>query len=359
MKQVMDGALTLESRIFDSTANTWKVAADVVPCLDLSQSPASAWQPPAKPQDLRGLHVVDLNAEPTGNVDYFALINDRKRVLQRPHKNRPNKDSSSEHSDGHQFLGQEAKNSSRSAQKSPAALRDAETSSGSASIARPIDRHSEQTLLTLEPDRGMILNFVQRMKDGYRTHKTSLSIAAGLGLVFLGTFGLVVTMSDRKGREPAATPIKNKNAVKPFANTTPPGIKSLAGGAMPSTAPDSIGSGHNRIPRQQPVAQAAPQRPTSLTPPSSRPETNDAPRDQPQFYSTTQDDPNNQPAQPPVAATVPNAQDVYPPPANPNTGVVDPPAFYPPPQDPNSAVPPNSAIPPANNANDQQAGGWQ
>src|SRR5690349_20384419 len=48
-----------------------------------SKKPRTKWLPPPRPPELRNIHVIDLNEELSDNIDYFALIHDRKRELEK------------------------------------------------------------------------------------------------------------------------------------------------------------------------------------------------------------------------------------------------------------------------------------
>lgn len=348
MKLVMDGSLKVESRIFDSAANAWKLAADVIPYLNLSSPKTEpGWQPPPKPTELRDIHVVDLNLEATGGVDYFALISDRKREVERA---------------AAEARAAEAKAAATQALTRP-------TSAADGSQPRRLDQTSNRSLLgaarrtetpkivrvappieetrpaaairEVSPDLGrdgIIIKEAEsesvfgRVRDFVAANTKPLAAAAALGFVFVGTYGVIRSLGDRSdNRLPATAEPKQekREAEKPRRV----GV---------SASRDSLGSGKNRARNRQssnvsranvvaepPVARVVPPQPTE-TP------QNEPLREEAQFFSSREL--AEQPDLPPVTPTpVPPQnqahapeQDPYYDPNNQASSFVDPPGYIPP-----------------------------
>lgn len=258
MKLVMEGSLKVESRIFDSAANAWKLAADVIPYLNLS-SPKNepAWQPPPKPVELRDVHVVDLNLESTGGVDYFALISDRKREIERATA---------------VAKAAEAKVAQAQAQSNARVSQPADGSQ-----ERRIDQTSNRSLLSaarraeapkivrvpppIEEPRpaaairevssdmgrdGIIIKEAEgdsvfgKVRELITANTKPLAAAAALGFVFVGTYGVIRSLGDKQdNRLPAtAQPVQEQPAQKPQRTSF-------------STTNDSLGSGRNKARARQ------------------------------------------------------------------------------------------------------------
>jgi hypothetical protein len=372
MKLVMDSALKVESKIFDSASNSWKIAADVIPYLDLGgpTGTQSIWQPPARPTELKDIHVVDLNSEVTGGIDYFALINDRKKELDRVRSAPRQQPREDEKKSRRQGPGGKLLTASRKVTPAQNAGAERSYASGSAQGAEPglarataqaAARSQSEALAAdgiLSAERtgqlgiGRIYRLTARAKTFAREHKTSLSAAAALAFVFVGTYGVVRTMAERKGREPATT-------AQTAGSTTAPGARGMSEQAGSSQAnsresnSDALGSGKHHVSHMSggvssfsgnasmPHAIPAPAPGGMPQQGAAAPDRRDdgPPRDPPQFVSSAdlqeQQYQQQQPQQPQQAPQQP--QNMAP------EGTVQPPGFMTPaqgmPADPNAPAP--------------------
>lgn len=364
MKLVMDGALKVESKIFDSVANSWKVAADVIPYLDLGgPSAPPSWQPPPRPSELRDIHVVDLNLESTeGGVDYFALISDRRREMERAQA---------------VARAAEANKASQAAQAAVAARRHEKPSAAEEQVATnrallarnrrlenpkivrvapPLEEtRPAQAMREISPslnndgiiikheEGSSIIDFVSRVREFAARNAKPLAAAAALAFVFAGTYGVVRSMGDRDdNRLPAAADNEPKAEKAPPA----PPVRRSHG--------DPLGSGRHRVARHQSstlTPRNAQEAPARVVPEQPQPAQNNEPmREEAQFISSrelSEQAEAPQPAAPQNAAPAPAVN----PDGSQASSFVDPPGFIPPPDngndpartptsDPNAAPPP-------------------
>ncbi|MBI3554952.1 MAG: hypothetical protein HY074_01660 [Deltaproteobacteria bacterium] len=382
MKLLMDGALKVESKIFDSTANVWKLAADVIPYLQLSSqqppkkasgaakaataAPKPAWNPPPKPTELKDVHIVDLNSEATGAVDYFALINNQQKAIERgkaatrAQSSREAKESEAERqrrAQAHRQVGREALTAARRSE--PAKITRVapphDTPVAAAIAASPADEVENKVgvdgILVAEVDPGMgignVVLFARRVRKFARENKSAVSVAASLAFVFASTYGVVRMMSGQKGREPANTVVEVAKAVPPPMTA---GITSPS-----STIDDQLGSGRNRIKRASGAVSYV------RTPDSSYPRVvpplpmnpnalnrGESPRDSAQYYNSAE--------QGAVTAAGPPQNDYNGNQVNtdPNAGVVNPPNTLPPTQ-PYNNDPSQGVVNPSDNQNQYQS----
>ena len=364
MKLLMDGALKVESKIFDSTANVWKLAADVIPYLELNtKKPAakatkSGWNPPPRPTELRDVHVVNLNSEATngGTVDYFALINNQQKsiekikVASRTQTSREVEEERTRKAQASRALSREALTAARRAEATkivrvapPLETPIAASIISNESVSQKVGM--DGILIAEEAPRlglglGNVLILARRVRRVAREHKSALSVAASLAFVFASTYGVVRMMSGPKGREPANTVVE---AAKPAGL---PQLKAPI--TAPSAIDDELGSGRNRIKRASGAVayvrtpESSYPRVIPTMPPNpnlNNPSRGDAPRDPPQYYNS-EDQQGQQPVVPqsPAPAGDYNGNQVN---TDPNSGVVNPPVA-PQPNDPNQPSPQNT-----------------
>lgn len=294
--------------------------------------PPSGWQPPPRPPELRDVHVVDLNAERTDGIDYFALISDRKREIERTRQERLERGREDSSRSSRANRGGRAEEPAAKLQ-STAQTPSQRTRTGAESPAAGAPLTAAQASDTAEIAPGQIFSFPERTRVFLRAHKTVLTLAAGLGAVFVLTYGVVVSLTP-KGRDVAATPATGEPT---------PRAAALSEGQAPASAavPSDLGKGTNRVSRGGGGVSR------SATPPSPRgaggtvvpampnpplaapsPPTPEPPREPPQFYSSSEDVANPQPPQenPPSNPAAPDPNAAHPG-SDPNSGVVQPPAM--------------------------------
>jgi hypothetical protein len=273
MKLVIDGALKVEAKIYDSEANEWKIAADVIPQLDLAPTLRSSkvWQAPPRPTELRDFHIVDLNRQSTGNIDYFALIAERNRNAR------------------------------------PRTLTDATSgkvrADGTSDTAQSSLKKDGITVLETERT-GDIITLFTNPKAFVAKHSTSLAVAASVSVVFIGTYHAMRSISESRSRVPANAPVA---ATPAKAISTAPVMAPQAGASL--TADGTLGNGRNKV---QKANSATPDRPNAPPPTvyqAPAPAEAEPPREPPQFYSSRE-----------------GLQQ-----GDPNSGTVSPPGFVPPP----------------------------
>jgi len=298
MQQLMDGALKVESQVYDVQAKAWKLAADVVPYLNLdapATSHNSNWQPPPKPPELRDVHVVDLNIEPTGGIDYFALIGDRKKELEIRARQKASR------------AQETVPQNSRTASAAPRSVQvvKAPAESTDAKLVNEAVLHIDT--------RGPVLRLVDFIGTAAVQHKKSIGIAASLALVFAGTFGVIRTLSDRGGRVPAA-----------LAPTPAPSHPVSMAPRNSSSQNESIGSGRHRG-RKNPGHDLVPAQHARIPETTPPPTPSSEPTPEPaQFISSSDPSPLTPdviPGQPPLGQ--PLSPPHQPTPENPNNGLVD------------------------------------
>lgn len=326
MKLVMDGSLKLESKICDTATNTWKIAADVVPYLELNAPEQKSWTPPPKPLELKDVHVVDLHSGGSEEIDYLALINERRRDTHSKKRTAPTP-----------------------AHREPTAPpSDTVTTSSSKEVA------------------GFLSETVASIPEILKKHRTPLSIAAALAFVFAGTYGVIRNLTDRKGREPANTPSQATPAapVAPATSASPTQKKPEASVDLnASSTKDGLGSGHNRVRRNTgSVSQynetAADASSSRIVPPMPEAASgSDANREPPQYYNTGDTNENQPPASASDATPQPPSP-IPPPPGSPPEAYNNGPgaianAGLPP---DSAAIPPPGSPPPGGNINDPNGG---
>ena len=326
LKFIMDGVLKIESRIYDVENNIWAVASDVVPHLGAEDAPAAApepssnWTPPPRPTVLKDTHVVDLHGENTGKVDYLALISKTKRP------------------------GESAQAANRPLQ----GLHQQQKSSKSFTAGMKPTTTPDQDLAH---ELAGATDALRSAGNFFKGHQRVIFTAAGLALVFVGSFSLFKSMSGDKARTPATSANQpaetsreaaQKIAVRP--TTDPIQMKdsgeigsgrkriSRASGGVSDNAPApmqaAINNNYNRNENTAPQPYAEP----------PRVEDNNAGGGAaPQFYSSSDDDPNR------GVAGMENMPPPQPPQGDP--GSVMPPGYMPPPQDPNmNGAPPSTTF---------------
>ncbi|MEW6056867.1 MAG: hypothetical protein AB1540_09655 [Bdellovibrionota bacterium] len=325
LKFLMEGALKLESKVYDSATDTWKIAADVVPYLDLGSSDAPGWQPPPKPVELKDVHVVDVS---TKTPEYFALV---------PEKRSPRTESSRP--------SQKSSEPQRPQGAQPQALDQAPRALGSSSAPTqeraPLKVASDVSgILTLEEEKPLLISWLHQTSAFVRRHTSSISIAAGLALIFGGSYGLFRTLSspEREPAQSAAQTANQKDAAKPSIVKT----NAVSGNASTgSFYPSSLGSGQNPVLRRQAGAQANLPRVNPATQPKAQSDSapQESNREPPQYYSSREEpggapqpnqDEGAQQQQNSGALPVPNQAHYDSP--NPNNGMVDPPSYITPEQ---------------------------
>lgn len=347
VKLVMDGALKIESKIFDAATETWKIAADVIPYLDLgAQQPQSetGWTPPARPKEMRDTHVVE-SSESANDVDYYALISDRKKTQDRASQQGAGRSIGGARAQQEKPGPQEPQapkkpllSANRRADSSPAQTQPKSTIAEGLLIAQP-----ESASLRIELGAKRFVEVFGAIASALRTNRTPISIAAALGLVFLGTYGAIKLLSQRKtgigDREVAATTQSRPDSRTDARKTEP----------KPSSG-DELGSGKHKIHRASgtipPRAGMHAGNPSLMAPPiNANPTDNNAepPREAAQYYSSSEAEmppQNAQPAYypPPAATEIAPTSAALPP-----GGTVQPPGFIPPqtPLNPPAPIDPN------------------
>lgn len=334
---LMDGALKIESRIYDSVADTWKIAADVIPYLELgtnpSQSQQSSWQPPPRPVELRDTHVVDLKRDTSPGIDYFALISDGKRELERVPQNVKKRPPEAPQKVLRHLAPSPASAPAQSASASKGlptkvSSKPAEVVASQPKTSPAVSSLKNDGILTTEVDDDGIFGFVTPIREFVLSYYKPLAMAAGLSFVFIGTYGVVRSMNEKtENRVPAADEEKRASPTpKPIP---PPGASgdSLGTGKHPVSRQGGTASLRNRaLDRQHSrVAEAPPVLPQN-TPESAPPD------EAAQFISTTEirDELQGVENQAP-----PTPQSEPPPPQNAELGdtsggYVDPPGYIPP-----------------------------
>jgi len=231
------------------------------------------WQPPPRPPELKDVHVVDLNAEKTGESDYLALISGKEKRPPAPHPK--------------------------------AAL--ASSKQMSATQAPQITEYALSSVQS-EPIKPPTSSFFKR----------TLMVLTTLSLIFVGTYFLVHSLSNNKGRGPAnILPKEVQKSIRPESVMRPRSSMNMFPthpSAVTSAPQDTLGLGNNRANIRNNRAMS----PTPTSEPTT-PQTNEPERQQdatqPENYSAEQ-------------ATTPLQPSVYPPgQPDPNTGVVQPPGF--------------------------------
>lgn len=343
VKLLMDGALKVESRIFDSQAGLWKIAADVIPYLELNSAAAdsqSTWQPPPKPAEFRDVHIVDVSGKNTGEVDYFALLNDGRQQFERQQAKTAAAIATARAQSTRQTAEAKLRQSAPVAQKNAAAPATAPSAGIDGLFLAEED---------LGSGLGKVLAFARRTGRFVNEYKSAMSIAAGLCFTALGTYGVVHSLSQRNSRDPANTQPPSAES-NPTANLirSPRHLPKLT---MQATD-DSLGNGQHHINHGNgsvghPLTSANHH---LATPAPTAAEPTPPPRDPPQFYSSSDsaEAGNNSNENPPNAAAQPPAALAQPPIANNDNGVVQPPVFSPP-----GSTPPEANADPARNPADQ------
>lgn len=384
MKLLMDGALKVESRIFDSAANAWKIASDVIPYLELENAPSptrshatrakAPFSPPPKPTELRDVHVVGLNDDPTGNIDYFALINDQRKATVRTQSlvaraqlareqevERQRRAQSLRRGNDRDNLSSESRAEATKIVRVPPPIENEQPiktalkSVSPSAEESPLSVTGTDGIITAEVEPpvgfglGQVILLTRWMRRTMQEHRSAVSVAAALTFVFVGTYGTVRLLSERKSREPASSVEAEKAA--PIAVPSSPAIPSSA---VPTDG--ELGSGRNRILRHGgSVARPHPSDQHSrFVPPMPSPTVDgnraDVQRDPPQYYSSSDPTgggfPENLPPPQQQLPPSPGQQTDYNAQnaginSDPNNGVVNPPAYAPPndPNDPNRFSP--------------------
>ncbi len=318
------------------------------------------WLPPPKPQELRDVHVVDLNEERTNGVDYFILINERKRELEKRTQEYSARIESESQSDTIQRTSANPSHSIVSHShhvNAPASSNIGKTPVGKASAILPQPHvvhkmHPPQT--TEKPFTEIfyskILIFKPKIKELFISNKKTIALAASLAFVFTGTFVVVHYIAKPKRElaspqnnlsrlhhvntpeqetEATETAIKNPVLPKPIKNFSTPTEDLLGTGKNKNTTKTfGAGSVTHQNPLSRPHHINTPSPSTSSTtiqaapanPPLVAPQTQpDAPREPPQFYSSSEESPEK------IAQSSEVSQPNTPQPADPNAGTVTPP----------------------------------
>jgi hypothetical protein len=293
MKLVIDGALKVEAKIYDSDANEWRIAADVIPQLDLAppERASKGWQAPPRPTELRDFHIVDLNRQSTGNIDYFALVAERNRNARPRAVSKAGENNSSKESTNASSMKKDG-------------------------------------ITVLETERtGDIINLIRNPITFLAKHKTSLAVAASVSVVFIGTYHVMRTISENRSREPANAPVAAAQPAKNNAAT--PVMAPQAGASL--TADNTLGNGRNKIQKPNNAAPTRPQPAPVAAFPAPPTQVVEPPREPPQFYSSSQTYQQGQGGTPPLPQQGMPAAPMSAPYNDPNSGAVDPPGFIPPP----------------------------
>lgn len=314
IERVHNGALGVSSKIFDAAKDVWITAADVVPPLNFNKP--NEWRPPGRPADLTNVHVVDLNKRRTEGIDYFALISDRRREMQKERSSRQGKESQSSGSQNWaapKLLTRAAASEiTRTLKKFFRKARNTDTSSGPKTNGDATNN---------------VFSFA-RMREVLRENQREFLVAASLALVFGGTFAVVKNFSSENiQREPATATSKPAPSKAPQTYSATK-TEEVGKGTTPSRRKSGSAGAFAPAPVENQIAPLA----APVTPPPAP--VQQAQEDGPLYYNSAEDQPQYPPVtdntqstpgdygaepgmQPPAPDNVPMADGSYPTNGNP------------------------------------------